>query len=74
MCSLDSQMSPASKNRTPIHHESAKSLRPGQSLISSPRRRYYDMLFCGKKFLKVFGSGQSDLRSGTLITTCYVAK
>ena len=36
-CSLDSQISPASKNRAPIHHERAKSLRPGQSLISSPR-------------------------------------
>ena len=34
--SLNSQISPASKNRAPIHHESAKSLRPGQSLISSP--------------------------------------
>ena len=34
--SLNSQISPASKNRAPIHHESAKSLRSGQSLISSP--------------------------------------
>ena len=34
--SLNSQISPASKNRAPIHHESAKSLRPGQPLISSP--------------------------------------
>ena len=36
LCSLNSQISPASKNRAPIHHESAKSLRPGQSLIPSP--------------------------------------
>ena len=36
LCSLNSQISPASKNRAPIHHESAKSLRPGQSVISSP--------------------------------------
>ena len=36
VCSLNSQISPASKNCTPIHHESTKSLRPGQSHISSP--------------------------------------
>ena len=36
VCSLNSQISPTSKNRTPIHHESTKSLRPGESLISSP--------------------------------------
>ena len=40
-----SQISPASKNRAPIHHESAKFLRPGQSLISSPRHGYCDAFF-----------------------------
>ena len=48
MCSLDSQISRASKNRAPIHHESAKSLKSGQSLISSPRHGYCDVFFEGK--------------------------
>ena len=36
LCTVSTLNSPASKNRAPIHHESAKSLRPGQSLIPSP--------------------------------------
>ena len=43
LCRLNSQISSASKNRTPIHHNNAKSLRPGGSLISSSRHGY-----CGK--------------------------
>ena len=35
VCILNWQISPASKNRTPIRHESAESLRPGESLIIS---------------------------------------
>ena len=50
VCSHNSQISPASKNRAPIHHESAKSLRPGQSLISSHRHGYCDVFFVGKCF------------------------
>ena len=69
MCSLNSQISPASKNRAPIHHESAKSLRPGQSLISSPRHENCDVFFAGNVF-NVIGSGLSDVRSGTSMTTC----
>ena len=72
MCSLNSQISPASKNCAPIHHESAKFLRPGQSLISPPRHGYYDVFFGGEMFLFVFGSGQSDVRSGTSMTKCYL--
>ena len=53
MCRLNSQISPASKNRAPIHSESAKSLRPGQSLISSPRHGYCDVL-CVEKFFQSF--------------------
>ena len=70
-CSLNSQISPASKNRAPIHHESAKSLRPGQSLISSPRHGYI-MCILWEIFWKVFGSGQSDVRSEISMTTCCV--
>ena len=44
------QISPASKNHAPIHHESAKSLRPGQYLISSPRHGYCAVFFVGKCF------------------------
>ena len=44
-CSLKSQISPASNNRASIHHESAKSLRPGESLLSSPHHGYYDVFF-----------------------------
>ena len=72
MCSLNSQISPASKNRAPIHHESAKFLRPGQSLISPPRHGYCNVFFWGEMFLFVFGSGQSDVRSGTSMTKCYL--
>ena len=43
LCRLNSQISSASKNRAPIHHKNAKSLRPGGSLISSSRHGY-----CGK--------------------------
>ena len=66
------KISPASKNSAPIHRESAKSLRPGQSHISSPRHSLIAMFFLWEMFLKVFGSGQSDVRSGTSITTCCV--
>ena len=45
--SLDSQISPASKNRAPIQNERAKSLRPDQFLISSPRHGYCDVSFGG---------------------------
>ena len=71
MCSLNSQISPTSKNRTPIHHESTKSLRPGESLISSPGHGCCNnVLFLWENFLKVFGTGQSDMPSGTLMTMC----
>ena len=45
VCSLNSQISPASKNCTLIHHESPKSLRPGQCNISSPRRAACGFMF-----------------------------
>ena len=73
VCILNWQISPASKNRTPIRHESAESLRPGKSLIISPHRGYCDVFFfvC-EKSLKVFASGQSDVRSGNSTTTSCV--
>ena len=71
VCSLNSQISPASKNRALIHHETVKSLRYGQSLISSLSHGYCDVFF-GGNFLKVYGSGQSDVRSETSMTTCCV--
>ena len=71
MCSLNSQISPTSKNRRLIHHESTKSLRPGQSLISSPHHGCCNnVFFLWENFLKVFGTGQSDVPSGTLMTMC----
>ena len=52
-CSLNQLISPASTNRAPIHHESAKSLRPGQFLISSPLiPSSYLFPFCGNFFSK----------------------
>ena len=45
VCILNWQISPASKNRTPIRHESAESLRPGESLIISTPRGYCDVFF-----------------------------
>ena len=57
MCSHNSQISNASKNRAPIHHESAKSLRQGQSLISSHRHGYCDVFFVGKCFLTLLVLG-----------------
>ena len=65
VCSLNSQISPVSKNRAPIDHESAKSLRPGESLMTS---RVLRCVFC-VNFFKVFGSGQCDVRSGNSMTT-----
>ena len=42
------------KNRAPIHHESTKSLRPVESLISSPRHGYCEVFFWGgESFWKV---------------------
>ena len=69
VCILNWQISPASKNRTPIRHESAESLRPGESLISSPGHGCCNnVLFLWENFLKVFGTGPSDVPSGTLMT------
>ena len=54
LCGLNlKKVSPTSKNRAPIHHESAKSLRPGESFIelflsSWVLRR----VFCGNIFWK----------------------
>ena len=48
VCSLHSQIPPASENRALIHHETVKSLRHGQSLISSLSHGYCDVCFVGK--------------------------
>ena len=57
MCSLNSQISPVSKNRAPIQHESVNSLSTNQSLISSACHGYCNVIFVGK--LMVVGSGTS---------------
>ena len=44
------KISPASKNSAPIHHESAKSFRPGQSLITSSCHGYCDVFNVGNFF------------------------
>ena len=50
VCSLNSQISPASKNRALINHETVKSLRHGQFLISSPSHGYCVAFFEGNLF------------------------
>ena len=50
VCSLNSQISPASKNRALINHETVKSLRHGQFLTSSPSHGYCDAFFEGNLF------------------------
>ena len=54
VCILNWQISPASKNRPPIRHESAESLRPGESLIISTPRGYCDVFFFRVKSLWKF--------------------
>ena len=76
VCRPNSQISPASTNRAPIHHESAKSFNRllGQvNLLSLTLVMGKAMCFLWEIFFKVFGSGQSDVRSGTSMTTCCVA-
>ena len=50
VCSRNSQISPTSKNRALIQHESAKSFRHGRSLISSPSHGYCDVFSVGDLF------------------------
>ena len=59
MCSLNSQISLASKNRAPICDESAPKY---LSLVTGITMFF----FLWWNVLNVFGSGQSDVRSGTL--------
>ena len=67
-----SQISPASTNRAPIHHERAKSLMPGRPLITSPRHGCCDVLFVGNVFQSFWFWAISDVRSGTSMSTCCV--
>ena len=67
-----SQISPASTNRAPIHHESAKSLMPGRPLITSPRHGCCDVFFVGNVFQSFWFWAISDVHSGTSMTTCCV--
>ena len=60
------------QERTLIHHQSARSLKLGQSHISSPHHGYCDVFALWEKFSEVFGSGQSDVCEGTSMTTCCV--
>ena len=53
VCSLNSQISPASKNSAPIHHESAKSFGPGR-LLSLPLVMGIAMCLMWEIFFKVF--------------------
>ena len=53
MCSLDSQISPASKNCAPIHHESAKSLKVRSAVLSLPIVMGVECVFWGKIFGKL---------------------
>ena len=48
MCSLDSRISPASKNCAPIHHESAKSLKVRSVSYLFPSSWVLDVFFEGK--------------------------
>ena len=70
MCSLSLQISPASKNRAPIHHyESAKSIRPGQSLNFSPRHGHC-VVFWGKFFWKCLVLGNLTCAQIVYCTVC----
>ena len=60
------------QERTLIHHQSARSLKLGQSRISSPHHGYCDVFALWEKVLEVFGSGQSDVLEGTSMTRCCV--
>ena len=64
MCSLNSQISLASKKRAPIRDESAPL---SLSLVTG-----ITMFFWWGNVLNVFGSGQSDVRSGNSVTLCCV--
>lgn len=68
VCSLNLEISPSSKNRAPIHHESANFFRK-VCLLSFPL--VMGIAMC-EKVLKVFASGQSNVRSGTSMTTRWV--
>ena len=48
------EISPSSKIRTPIHHGSTKSLRPGESFISSSHHGYCDVFFFVGTFFESF--------------------
>ena len=72
MCSLNSQISPASKNCAPIHHESRQILKARPVSHLSPSSWVLRCVFWGEMFLLVFGSRPSDVRSGTSMTKCYL--
>ena len=48
------QISPSSKIRTPIHHGSTESLRPGESFISSSHHGYCNVFFFVGTFFESF--------------------
>ena len=64
LCSLSLQISPSSKNCAPIHPSWERQILNARSWA----------LRCVLReiFLKVFGSGQSDVRSGTSMPPCCV--
>ena len=71
VCNLRSQISLTSKNRAPIHHyASTKFLRPGQSLIFSPRHGHC-VVFCVNFFWKCLVLGNltcaQDPRSASVL-------
>ena len=72
VCSLSLQISPASKNRAPIHPSWERQILKARSVsYLFPSSWALRCVLC-EIFLKVFGSGQSDVRSGTSMPPCCV--
>ena len=72
VCSLSLQISPASKNRAPIHPSWERQILKARSVSYLFPSSWALRCVLWEIFLKVFGSGQSDVRSGTSMPPCCV--
>ena len=72
VCSLSLQISPSSKNRAPIHPSWERQILKARSVSYLFPSSWALRCVLWEIFLKVFGSGQSDVRSGTSMPSCCV--
>ena len=72
VCSLSLQISPASKNRAPIHPSWERQILKARSVSYLFPSSWALRCVLWEIFLKVFGSGQSDVRSGSSMPPCCV--